>query len=153
VITFQNLLKIFWEAHDPCSSPRSTQYKAVLWTHGAEQAKAARTFVAAWEQTHGREVATRILPAPRFWIAEDYHQKFGLRSKKALLHSLFDKPPTDEQIRESTVTARVNGWIAGYGTAEEIEAQATALGLSQQARRELKVLGRRAPKMAQEAVK
>ena len=88
----------------------------MLWTHGAAQAKTARAFVAEWQKKNERKVTTEIVAAPKFWIAEDYHQKYRLRSKKALLNALFDDKPTDEQIRESTITARVNGWISGYGS-------------------------------------
>ena len=49
-------------------------------------------------------------------------------------------------MRESTVAARVNGWISGYGTADEIEKGIEALGLSEAAKKELgKALGKRAP--------
>lgn len=94
-------------------------------------------------------MTTQIVAAPRFWIAEDYHQKYTLRSRAALLEALFDKQPTDEQIRESTVTARVNGWISGHGKTSEIEAEVKALRLSAKARAALfQALGSRAPALA-----
>lgn len=153
-ITFRKLLELFWNSHDPCGGTWSTQYKSVLWTHGEAQARTARAFVAEWQKKNKRKVTTALVPAPRFWIAEDYHQKYYLRSKKALLRALFDKKPTDAEIRESTVTARVNGWIQGYGSAAEIQAEASALKLSAKARRELRVLGvSRAPKPEPEAAR
>jgi methionine-S-sulfoxide reductase len=148
VVTFERLLEVFWGEHDPCSKPWSTQYKAVLWTHGEEQARAARAFVEAWRKEHGGEVTTQITAAPRFWIAEDYHQKYRLRAHPGLVKALLGSEATDEQIRESTVAARVNGWIAGHGTAREIEAECTRLGLSKAARKALReVLGPRGPSL------
>lgn len=149
VLSFEKLLKVFWSSHDPCGGTWSTQYKSVLWTHGEAQAKTARAFVDAWQKQHKREATTQILAAPRFWIAEDYHQKYRLRGNKTLLHALFGKKPTEEQVRESTLTARVNGWISGHGTTAEIEAGVKALALSAKARDVLyKALGRRAPALA-----
>ncbi len=145
VITFDRLLRLFWESHDPCGGAWSTQYKSVLWTHGDAQAKSAKAYVDAWEKKTRRKVTTEILPAPKFWIAEDYHQKYRLRAKKALLSALFAEKPTHEQIRESTITARVNGWISGYGSPDEIAAEIKKLKVSEKARKALsKELGRRA---------
>ena len=119
---------MFWDAHDPYAGSWSTQYKAVLWTHGAEQAATARKSAAALAKTRGRAPKTEIVAAPRFWIAEDYHQKYYLRGRKALLAALMaaqrkaspeDRRSEDERIRETTMTARVNGWLAGQGSAKQ----------------------------------
>jgi peptide-methionine (S)-S-oxide reductase len=145
-ISYAELLKVFWANHSPFSTSWSTQYKAVLWTHGAEQARAAKASAAALAKQAGEAPKTEIVPATRFWIAEDYHQKYYLRGRKELLAALFEKKPSDEAIRESTLTARVNGWIGGHGTKAEIAAESDRLGLREAARKALaKALGKRAP--------
>jgi methionine-S-sulfoxide reductase len=147
VVMYEELLAIFWKEHDPYAGTWSTQYKAVLWTHGAAQAKAAKKAVEAIEKAHdGKKITTEVLPATTFWIAEDYHQKYYLRSRTRLLEALLPKKATDADVRDSTITARANGWVAGHGAAEEIAAEAKRLGLSGKALEELsRVLGKKAP--------
>ena len=137
---------MFWSSHDPYGRQGSTQYKDVLWTHGAEQAREAKAFVTEKTEGEERSVTTEMAPAPRFWIAEDYHQKYYLRGKRALVPVLLGEEWTDEQLRESKLAARANGWIASHGTKEEIAAELEALALSEKAREALgAVLGERAP--------
>jgi methionine-S-sulfoxide reductase len=145
-ITFEDLLEVFFAEHDPFQRAWSTQYKAVLWTHGKEQEAVAKKALAALAKEEGREPTTELRPAPTFWIAEDYHQKYYLRSRTALFEALLGPKPDGKTVRESTVTARVNGWIGGYGTTEQIAAQVEALKLSEKAREALaRELGSRAP--------
>ena len=145
-ISFADLLEIFWDSHDECGGTWSTQYKAVLWTHGEAQARIARKSAEALAKKRGRKLTTAVKPAPTFWIGEDYHQKYRLRRHEKLIAALLGPKPTGEKIRESTVTARANGWVAGYGTPEQIAAESKALGLDEKARAELaRVLGKRAP--------
>ncbi len=146
VITYEKLLAIFWTSHNPFSKAWSTQYKAVLWTHGAAQAAAAKRSVAALAKKKKRTPQTEVLPATRFWIAEDYHQKYYLRSRAPLLRALLGATATGETIRQSTLAARVNGWISGHGTPEEIAKDVKALKLGEAARQALTAaLGKRVP--------
>ena len=145
VISYDELLAVFWASHSPTSPSWSTQYKAVLWTHGKAQASAARKSAQALAKKRGRELTTAIQPAPKFWIAEDYHQKYSLRRHEKLMLALLGPKLTQAMIRDSTVAARANGWVAGQGTPAQIAAESKALGLDAKARAELaKVLGPRA---------
>jgi peptide-methionine (S)-S-oxide reductase len=145
-ITFEKLLEIFWAEHDPHGPQWSTQYKAVLWTHDEAQARTAKAEVARIAKQAGKPVTTAVTPATTFWIAEDYHQKYRLRSRGALLKALLGEKADGATIRDSTLAARVNGWLAGHGTPEEIVAEAKRLGLDEKARADLaKALGKRVP--------
>lgn len=84
-IDYQALLRIFWEVHDPTQGMRQggdvgTQYRSVIFTHGAAQQAAAEVSRAAYQQAlaaAGRgTITTQILPAPEFYFAEDYHQQY-----------------------------------------------------------------------------
>lgn len=83
VIDYRTLLLAFFAIHDPTTPNRQgndvgTQYRSVIFTHSAEQDTTARAvikeLVAA--RTWDAPVVTEILPAPRFWPAEDYHQNY-----------------------------------------------------------------------------
>lgn len=146
VISYDTLLTMFWAGHDAFGRAWSTQYKAVLWTHGAAQAKAAKASLAALEKRTKRKVTTAIVAATPFWIAEDYHQKYYLRGREGLVQAILGEKATAEGIRESTLAARVNGWLTGFGKPAEIAAQVEAFGLEPKARKALqKALGKRSP--------
>ena len=85
VISYRDLLKIFWEAHDPTQgmrqgNDRGTQYRSGIYCYSDEQlveAEASRTAYANRLSEAGyASVTTEILPAPEFYFAEDYHQQY-----------------------------------------------------------------------------
>jgi len=85
VISFRQLLKVFWEAHDPTQGMRQgndvgTQYRSGIYVSNAAQQAAAEATQAAYQQELARAgyppVSTEILAAPEFYYAEDYHQQY-----------------------------------------------------------------------------
>lgn len=82
-VTYEQLLKVFWENHDPTTVNRQgpdvgTQYRSSIFYHTPEQKAAAQASKAALAKSgkyHG-EIATEIVPAATFWKAEDYHQQY-----------------------------------------------------------------------------
>lgn len=82
-VSYERLLDHFWEAHDPTSVNRQgpdvgTQYRSVIFCHDAAQeaaAQASRQRLAA-SGRYRQPIATEILPAPAFTLAEDYHQQY-----------------------------------------------------------------------------
>ena len=84
-ISYQDLLKAFWEAHDPTQGMRQgndvgSQYRSVIFTFDAEQQRAAeeskRIFQKALTAAHRSTITTEIREAPPFFYAEDYHQQY-----------------------------------------------------------------------------
>jgi peptide-methionine (S)-S-oxide reductase len=83
IVSYEELLKVFWENHDPTTLNRQgpdvgEQYRSAIFYHTPEQETAARASKAALEQngTYRRPVVTEITPAPTFYRAEDYHQQY-----------------------------------------------------------------------------
>lgn len=84
-ISFEALLKTFWEGHDPTQgmrqgNDRGTQYRSGIYTTTSAQMQAAQDSQTAYESSlksagHGT-ITTEILPAPEFFYAEDYHQQY-----------------------------------------------------------------------------
>jgi len=84
-VDYEDLLKVFWESHDPTQGMRQggdvgTQYRSGIYTFDAEQRAAAETSLKSYGQAlktagHG-EITTEILDAPTFYYAEDYHQQY-----------------------------------------------------------------------------
>ena len=85
VATFEELLKTFWESHDPTQGMRQgndvgTQYRSVIYVTSDSQGQAAIRTAEAYEadlQRHGySRVTTEIRKAPTFYYAEEYHQQY-----------------------------------------------------------------------------
>ena len=84
-VSYEDLLRVFWENHDPTQGMRQgndagTQYRSGVYTFDDAQAKAAEASKATYQQQltvagHGA-ITTEILPAPTFYYAEDYHQRY-----------------------------------------------------------------------------
>ncbi len=85
VVSFDALLKVFWEAHDPTQGMRQgndigTQYRSAIYTQSDDQQSAARRSLKAYEDELRASgygpVTTEILPLDQFYYAEDYHQQY-----------------------------------------------------------------------------
>jgi peptide-methionine (S)-S-oxide reductase len=85
VISYDELLKVFWEGHDPTQGMRQgndagTQYRSTIYAYGDEQLKAARRSKEAFQQALNKKgfgaITTEIRAAPEFYYAEDYHQQY-----------------------------------------------------------------------------
>ena len=130
LISYKELLAIFWEGHSPGSRPWSRQYQAAIFYHNdAEKRLALETLDEVAARIKG-EVFTQILPAGEFYLAEDYHQKYFLRRDPVLLNELTRIYPSTRDLVASTAAARLNGYVAGYGKRAWLEAELSSLGLS-----------------------
>jgi len=129
LLTYGELLKVFWASHDGCRGGGSTQYLNLLFVHDEEQRLEAEASRDAESKRRERKIRTPIRDAGTFHVAEDYHQKYRLRGD-ALLSKAFETIyPDASALRDSTAAARVNGWLAGYGSADEYRAVRDQLGL------------------------
>ena len=92
-VSYEQLLKVFWENHDPTTVNRQgpdvgTQYRSAIFYHTPQQkaaAEAAKQQLAAGGKFR-REIVTEILPAATFWKAEDYHQQYLEKRGMATCH-------------------------------------------------------------------
>ena len=90
-VTYEQLLDVFWGAHDPTQLNRQgydigDQYRSAIFFHSSEQEEAAlRTKAELQARTSGK-VVTQIEPAPEFYEAEDYHQQYLEKRGQASCH-------------------------------------------------------------------
>jgi peptide-methionine (S)-S-oxide reductase len=84
-VTYEQLLRVFWEVHDPTQGMRQgndvgTQYRSGIYYYDAAQRAAAETSRAAYQMALAGAgygpITTEIVPAPEFYHAEDYHQQY-----------------------------------------------------------------------------
>ncbi len=84
-ISYEELLKVFWESHNPTQgmrqgNDRGTQYRSGIYTYTPEQKKLAEESLKAYQEELSKaghpEITTEILDAPEFYYAEDDHQQY-----------------------------------------------------------------------------
>jgi peptide-methionine (S)-S-oxide reductase len=81
VISYHDLLNVFWENHDPTTKNRQgpdvgTQYRSVIFFHSKDQEEEAKRSREEAQKSFKRPIVTEIVPATEFWRAEEYHQQY-----------------------------------------------------------------------------
>jgi peptide-methionine (S)-S-oxide reductase len=129
LLSYERLLALFWEGHDPSGAAWSRQYASIIFYHNAEQRRLAEQSKAGQERRRGGSLQTEILPAGIFTEAEDYHQKYYLQSAVALMEAVRPLLPAPQDLVASTLAARLNALVAGNLTRRELEQDLPVLGL------------------------
>jgi peptide-methionine (S)-S-oxide reductase len=84
IVSYPELLDLFWRTHDPTTLNRQgpdigKQYRSAVFFHTPDQEEAAmkkKDELQNSRQFNGRRIVTQIVPASKFWKAEEYHQKY-----------------------------------------------------------------------------
>jgi peptide-methionine (S)-S-oxide reductase len=85
VVSYEQLLKVFWESHNPTQgmqqgNDKGTQYRSGIYTYSDAQMAAAKQsqemYQSALSEKGYGQITTEILPAPEFYYAEEYHQQY-----------------------------------------------------------------------------
>jgi len=81
VISYDEILKVFFEHHDPTQGNRQgndmgPKYRSAIFTYNAEQMDKAKAAMARYEAAYGRAMTTQLAAAPVYYPAESYHQQY-----------------------------------------------------------------------------
>lgn len=92
-VTYARLAEVFFKMHDPTTLNRQgpdvgTQYRSVIFFHDDAQRAEAERAMAAAQPRFARPIVTVIEPAPTFWRAEEYHQRYVERTGHPSCHVL-----------------------------------------------------------------
>jgi peptide-methionine (S)-S-oxide reductase len=143
VISYDDLLDMFWREHNPTYLSRKRQYMSLILFHNEAQRQAAVASREREAQRRGGTIYTEIAPLTRFYLAEDYHQKFYLQQEPELTADLHRIYPRFDDWVASTAVARLNGYAGSYGTPELLQAEIDDYGLSADAKKALAEIVRR----------
>ncbi len=131
-IGYDELLDAIW-ANRRGGRAWSRQYMDAVFCADAAQERAARA----------RGITAPIVTGARFYLAEDYHQKYYLRHDRVLAGELAAYSP--RELVDSTVAARLNGYVAGNGSPAQLRDELASFGLSDRANAHLeRVVAQRA---------
>jgi len=133
VISYQDLLEVFWASHNSFSSPISGQYRSMIFVHDGAQRDAAGASLELLVAEKGRSPTTQIVSFEGFTRAEDYHQKYRLQGVSILAEELKERFDSLAEFTDSTVVARINGYVSGRGSSKRLEEEIDSFGLSEPA--------------------
>ena len=141
--SYGQLLDVFWNSHEPTRRSRPGQYMKAVFYQNEQQRELALASKVAVEKKIGSTVKTEIVPLQTFTMAEDYHQKFTLKGHKGLKKEMMRIYPRHQDLVDSTAAARLNGYLGGYGSKEQLAKEIESLGLSAEAEKALAEMVRR----------
>jgi len=142
-ISYQELLDVFWTSHNAARPSLSVQYKSIIFYHDEEQMRLALESKSRHEAEWNTTILTEILPYTRFYLAEDYHQKYYLNNVPDLKKELTAIYPDVNDFVDSTAVARVNGYVGGNGDSEVLHQEIDSYGLSPAAKQRLLAMASR----------
>ncbi len=140
LITYEELLEVFWESHDPTARPYSRQYMSILLYHNEGQKEIIEKSREAYEAKTGRSVMTEIKALDRFYSAEGYHQKYYLQNRPGIVEEVRGMYPDFTSFVDSTTAARLNGYVSGKGNMEEFERDINKMNLPEKTEKNLRDL-------------
>ena len=130
-ISYEELLEVFWDSHNPTIPAWSQQYASIIFYHNDEQKKLATESRDQETARLGKSIHTEIAPFSKFHMAEDYHQKYRLRQAPELMEELQAIYADEGDLVNSTAAARLNGYIGGNGTSATLQSELDLLGLAE----------------------
>ncbi len=108
VVTYAELLEVFLASHNPARAPFKRQYRSAIFYANPDQQRDAKAALEAESLRRGEPLATDLEPHTGFTLAEDYHQKYRLRSNPDLLASLRAKYPDPADFLAAPEVTRAN---------------------------------------------
>jgi methionine-S-sulfoxide reductase len=91
IVSYEELLEYFWDMHNPTTLNRQgwdvgTQYRSAVFYHSEEQKEAALRLKEKLDKSakYKKPIVTEIVPAGKFYRAEEYHQKYHEKNKKTI---------------------------------------------------------------------
>ncbi|MGH2649620.1 MAG: peptide-methionine (S)-S-oxide reductase MsrA [Actinomycetota bacterium] len=110
-VSYEQLVELFWKIHNPTQVNRQgwdigDQYRSAIFTHSDEQARIATDSRARAQEHFRKRIATQIEPAGTFYRAEEYHQQYLEKRRRA--SCVIPAPAT-----EASSTAREASWPSG----------------------------------------
>ena len=129
-VDYRELLGLFWRSHNALRPAWSRQYMSAVFYEDEQQQQLAWDAKEHLEKSAGKPFHTEILRASRFYLAEDYHQKYILQNDSSLNQEFRHMYPVFADFVDSAAAAKVNGYLYGCGSLEQVRTELSSLGLS-----------------------
>ena len=137
-ISFEEILLHFWRNHYPNRDQyKGQQYVSSLRYHNEQQLQIIDKVKAIMEQELGEPIETEITLLEHFTLAEQRHQKYYLKRYPKALEQLEPFYSSEESLVDSTFAARLNGFVKGFGTRDQIVTEIQSWQVDESARQQL----------------
>ena len=105
IISYEDLLNIFFEIHDPTTINRQgndvgTQYRSAIFYHSNEQLKIAEKVISYQQDNFENKIVTQLAEHDKFYKAEDYHQNYYNNNKNATYCNFVIKPKIEKYLND-----------------------------------------------------
>ncbi|OWZ84080.1 methionine sulfoxide reductase [Natranaerobius trueperi] len=137
-ISYKELLNIFWESHHPTVKSCPKQYMSIILYHNEKQREQILETKKDKEDKLSTRLYTEIQSYSKFFRGEDFHQKFYLQKYPELMDELKNFYNSFRELVDSTAAARINGYLAGYGSENDLLKDLPLLGLSERGQKYLR---------------
>lgn len=136
-ITYEEIIKGFWDSHAPENKTGISQYRSIIFYRTDEERIIAENSKKDFEKTLSISFNTEIVPLDKFYLAENYHQKFYLQKASILMKELSLKYSNFKDFINSTLTCKLNGYCKGYGTIEMLKDNIDKFQLNEKSKKAL----------------
>ncbi len=130
VISYDQLLDVFWNSQDPTLPSGIKQYASLILYGNDRQREAAEASRQRLQQKLDKPIQTEIVPLGNFYLAEDYHQKWDLQQNAKIMSEFRRIYPRMRDFINSTAATRINGYLGGNGTLARLQKDLSSFGLS-----------------------
>jgi methionine-S-sulfoxide reductase len=141
-ISYNELLDLYWEVAS-LMKPFSRQYTSAIYYANDEQKLLAEESLQVKADELNQEIYIELISLDRFYLAEDYHQKYYLKSSPVIYKDFQSIYTSETDLMNSTSAARVNGFLGGNGTRELLDGELASYGLSSKGESVLLEIGNR----------
>lgn len=120
-IRFEEIVKEFWRSHYPNRDAyKGRQYISLIFWQSEKQKHILEKLKKEKEQQLNEPVETEIRPFDGFTEAEERHQKYYLKRYPKALEQLVELYPETDMLTQSTFAARLNGFVKGFGSRQQL---------------------------------
>lgn len=122
IVSLETILNVFWSYHNPVNinDYKGQQYRSLVLFRNPIQHSVIREVMRTSEEQGKGILDTEVAPYTGFYPAEDRHQKYYLKRYPDAINKLRTFFPTDEELTNATLAARLNGLAKGYTNLEKI---------------------------------
>ncbi|HCQ89443.1 MAG TPA: methionine sulfoxide reductase [Clostridium sp.] len=115
-ITYEEIINGFWDSHTPENKTGIAQYRSIIFYRTDEERIIAENSKRDFEDALDITFNTEIIPLRKFYLAENYHQKYYLQKASILMKELATKYSNFNEFMNSTLACKLNSYCKGHGT-------------------------------------